>query len=318
VRRHLDSLRSDRFDLRIDTPGALPSFHRGLSREQVLASIPRIWQEASITATGATVGVRPTADPGIQLLRDLSSERVSEASLRGFQPALTVETAPGRFEVWVRHLAPGSEPPPPEVVNYARRAVRLEYGLPSARRDGAYGRLAGIPGELFTPRLAQTAGTTYSRSGEYIHLLASHRQEAQGALHAALSRFRLPAPREFHQQNPTLSRRESDLAWAKRAHLSRLPAHQILSALAAGRERSHEPQSALRYASNLYSVMLREVAKVSPAAARPPLCAPCRPPPALRSFFCAWLSVSSGQSCGPSAPSKRIFEELKEFSEQFS
>jgi hypothetical protein len=268
VRHHLDSLGSDRFDLRIDTPGALPAFHRGLTREEVIFSIPGIWQEASLGARGATVGVRPTSDPAVQLLRDLTSEHIAEASRRGFQPALTVETAPGRFEVWVRHLAFGAEGPPPEVLNYARRAVRLEYGLPSARRDGAYGRLAGIPGEHFTPRLAQTTGMTYSRAGEYVQILGSHWREAQAALHASLSRFRLPTPGEFHRQNPTLSRRESDLLWAERAHLSRLPAHQILSALAAGRQKAHEPQSALRYASNLYSVMLRDATRISPAAAQ--------------------------------------------------
>jgi hypothetical protein len=47
-----------------------------------------------------------------------------------------------------------------------------------------------------------------------------------------------------------------------------LPTHHVLSALAAGRERAHEPQSALRYASNLYSVMLRDFARLSPAAAQ--------------------------------------------------
>ena len=61
MRRHLDSLGSDRFDLRIDTPGALPSFHRGLTREEVVSSIPHIWQEASLGAPGATVGVRPAS-----------------------------------------------------------------------------------------------------------------------------------------------------------------------------------------------------------------------------------------------------------------
>jgi len=242
-----------------------------LSREQVVSSIPRIWQEATLGAQGSpgvTVGVRPAADPAVQLLRDLSPDHIAQAASRGFEAASTVETAPGRFEVWVRHLAPGAEPPPPEVFNYARRAVRLEYGLASARRDGAYGRLAGIPGEAFTPRLAQTTGTTYSRAGEYIHLLGSHWREAQAGLHAALLRFGLPAPGEFHRQNSTLSRRESDLLWAERAHLSRLPAPQILSALAAERQRAHEPQSALRYASNLYAVMLRDATRLGPAAAQ--------------------------------------------------
>lgn len=263
--RHLDALRSDLFDLRVDTPGGLPSFHRGLSREQVLTSIPQIRQQA---LPGATIGVRPASKSGLQLLRDLAPENIAQASRRGFQPAVTVETAPGRFDVWIRHLAPGSEAPPHEVLNYARRALRMEYGQPSARRDGAYGRLAGIPGEQFTPRLHESAGTTYDRAGEYLNLLTAHRLHAQDALQGALAGLRLLSPHDFHQQNPTLSRRESDLLWAQRAQASRLPAHQILTALAAGRERAHEPQSALRYAANVYSAMLRNTATVGPAAAQ--------------------------------------------------
>ncbi|MBW8879033.1 MAG: relaxase/mobilization nuclease domain-containing protein [Acidobacteria bacterium] len=265
VRRQMDALRCGRFDLRVDMPGARPAFHRGLSEEQVAASIPQICHDMS---AGATIGIRPSADPGVQLLRDLAPEQIAQASRLGFEPALTVETSPGRFDVWIRHLAPGAEPPPPEILNYARRGLRMEYGLPSALKDGAYGRLAGIPGEQFTPRLDLRAGSTYGRAHEYIHLLADHRVEAQATLHAGLARLNLPTPHDFHQQHPTLSRRESDLLWAQRAHESRLPAHQVLSALAAGRERAHEPQSALRYASNLYSVMLRGAERLGPAAAQ--------------------------------------------------
>ncbi|HEX3552314.1 MAG TPA: relaxase/mobilization nuclease domain-containing protein [Thermoanaerobaculia bacterium] len=265
VKRQMEALRCDRFDLRVDTPGRRPTFHRGLSQEQITASIPQICQEMP---TDARISLRPSADPGVQLLRDVAPEQIAHASRLGFQPALTVETSPGRFDVWIRHFAQSAEPPPPEVLNYARRGLRMEYGLPSALKDGAYGRLAGIPGDNFTPRLDHAAGATYERAGEYIHLLAGHRVEAQAALHAGLARLNLPTPHDFHRQNPTLSRRESDLLWARRAHESRLPAHQVLSALAAGRERAHEPQSALRYASNLYSVMLRNTDRLGPAAAQ--------------------------------------------------
>lgn len=101
---------------------------RDLMAADVGELLPRA---AAANAQGAAIFMRlgPSArdgHPGIVMLDDLTAEAVTRVALGGFQPALTVETSPGNFQVWIRFIAAGELPYP--VVRIAVKHLSELYG----------------------------------------------------------------------------------------------------------------------------------------------------------------------------------------------
>ncbi|WP_404829733.1 DNA-primase RepB domain-containing protein [Stappia indica] len=77
------------------------------------------------------------------MLDDLNAEAATRIALDGFQPALTVETSPGNFQIWIRLMAAGELPY--LVVRYAVKHLSQLYGGdPRAVSPMQPGRLPGF------------------------------------------------------------------------------------------------------------------------------------------------------------------------------
>ncbi|MES0810345.1 DNA-primase RepB domain-containing protein [Roseibium sp. SCPC15] len=103
---------------------------------------------AAANARGAAIFIRlgPSArdgHPGIVMLDDLNAEAVARVASDGLQPALTVETSPGNFQVWIKLITAGELPYP--VVRVAvKRLAELYGGDPRAVSPMQPGRLPGF------------------------------------------------------------------------------------------------------------------------------------------------------------------------------
>lgn len=118
---------------------------RDLMPAGVRALLPRA---AAANAQGAAIFMRlgPSArdgHPGIVMLDDLNADAVTHITLDGFQPALTVETSPGNFQVWIKLIAAGELPYP--VVRGAVKHLSELYGAdPRSASPMQPGRLPGF------------------------------------------------------------------------------------------------------------------------------------------------------------------------------
>ena len=52
---------------------------------------------------GNTIEVRPSGEHGLSLISGLSHQQVEAGKVAGYEPALVVEYAPDRFQVWLKH-----------------------------------------------------------------------------------------------------------------------------------------------------------------------------------------------------------------------
>jgi hypothetical protein len=243
-------------------------FKRGLSAEEVVRSAP--WLRA-LNRKGATVEIRPAGERHLQLLRNISEESLSRAIERGFEPSLAVEVSPGRYDVWLRHARPGSEAPE-EVLTYARRLARLEYGM-STRQTTSFGALAGFQVSPSSPPAVLTSQSQrsdpYSRAEALIPYLSWHVTAARAELDLACERLGLPTLARFREQNPDLSPRNGDLAWARLALAKGLPQEQVLRAVAleGSRAKAADAPRAVAYAARVLSSALRSTLSLGPDAA---------------------------------------------------
>jgi hypothetical protein len=241
-------------------------FKRGLSAEEVVRSAP--WLRA-LNRKGATVEIRPVGERHLQLLRNVSEEGLNRAIQRGFEPSLAVEVSPGRYDVWLRHVRPGSEAPE-EVLTYARRIARLEYGMP-ARQETSFGALAGFQASPSLPPAVLTSQRMepYSRAEALIPYLSWHVTAARAELNLACERLGLPTLTRFREQNPDLSPRNGDLAWARFALAKGLPQEQVLRAVAleGSRAKAADAPRAVAYAARVLSSALRSTLSLGPDAA---------------------------------------------------
>jgi hypothetical protein len=55
-----------------------------------------------MNAKGHDVFVRPDGAHGLVLIDDLSKETLATMRKKGFEPASTIQTSPGRFQAWVK------------------------------------------------------------------------------------------------------------------------------------------------------------------------------------------------------------------------
>lgn len=275
MRSQLEAFGVDRFDLRVvGAPDQPLIFKRDLSGEEVVRTAP--WLRA-LNRKGATVEIRPAGESPLQLLRAVNEESLARAIERGFEPSLTVQVAPGRYDVWLRHLAPGAEAPE-EVLTYARRIARLEYGE-SSPKGYTFGAVAGFqasPSSPSSPSNPMTAEAVlvsarrepYRRSGDLIPYLAWHTAQVRSELGRACQRLDLPSLARFRDENPALSPRQADLGWARLALGKGLPQDQVLTlvALQGSRAQATHAPRAVGYGVKILSSALRSTLSRDTAA----------------------------------------------------
>jgi hypothetical protein len=242
-------------------------FKRDLSAEEVVRSAP--WLRA-LSRKGATVEIRPSGERHLQLLRNVSEEGLARAIARGFEPSLAVEVSPGLYDVWLRHARPGSEAPE-EVLTYARRIARLEYGM-SSRQTTSFGALAGFQASPSSPAVLSSPSQRtepYSRAEALIPYLSWHVTASRAELNLACERLGLPTLTRFREQSPDLSPRNGDLAWARLALAKGLPQEQVLRvvALEGSRARAADAPRAVAYAARVLTSALRSTMSLGPEAA---------------------------------------------------
>ncbi|HEX4959739.1 MAG TPA: relaxase/mobilization nuclease domain-containing protein [Thermoanaerobaculia bacterium] len=268
VRRQLEAFGVERFDLRVvGAPDRPLIFKRSLKSEEVVRSAP--WLRA-LNRKGASVEIRPAGDGPLQLLRGVSEESLARAVERGFEPALTVRVEPGRYDVWLRHVAPGTEPPE-EVLTYARRIARLEYGQ-SSPRGHSFGALAGFTTSPSSGEAALVSAreVPYRRAGDLIPYLAWHASETRAELGRACQRLGLPSLASFREQNPALTPRQADLGWARLALSKGLPQEQVLTLVALQGSRAqatHAPRAVAYGVKILSSALYSTLSQGGDAAA---------------------------------------------------
>ena len=73
---------------------------RDQSVEQICKCIRWLRRE---NARGARIFVRPEWAHTLSLIDDLSADTTQEMAKSGFEPAITVETSPDNFQVWLNH-----------------------------------------------------------------------------------------------------------------------------------------------------------------------------------------------------------------------
>ena len=252
----IEALAAPRVDLRITGPSAKPQHLRGLAPEEVrlhLGSLP----------AGTTIEVRPSDEPALQLIRSVSERQIANARAHGIEPALVVQTASDRYDVWVRHAPPGEELPS-QLQRYLERSARLAYGQPAASPADRFGAVA-----LESAQLVEATGREYSQARPTARYLAAHLEETQKRAAAACDALGLPTLAEFRRgAGKALSPREADIRWAEMAVARGLAHPQIATILLHQGTRAHanSPERALRYSLRVLNVALRSSLSLSPAA----------------------------------------------------
>jgi hypothetical protein len=95
-----------------------------------------------MNAKGHGVFVRPAGDHGLVLVDELKAEGVDRMKRSGLAPAVTLETSPGVYQVWIK-LADAALSA--ESRDLAARSLAKEFGGADGVLAGqAYGRLAGF------------------------------------------------------------------------------------------------------------------------------------------------------------------------------
>ena len=98
-------------------------------------------------ANGAHIYIRPTGESPYTLLDDLTPATLARVNAEGYSPAAVVETSPGNFQAWLRHLQPLSR----ELGTLAAKTLTAQFGADSSAAD--WRRFGRAPG--FTNRKPQ-------------------------------------------------------------------------------------------------------------------------------------------------------------------
>ncbi len=258
LQSQIDALAAPRVDLRLTEPSARPRHLRGLAPEEAR-------QHLGAVPPGTAIEIRPSDEPALQLIRSVSEPQIANARALGFEPALVVQTAPDRFDVWVRH-APAGEELPSQLQRYLERSARLAYGQPAASPGDRFGAVALEPSQL-----VEATGREYRQARPTARYLAAHLEETQRGAAEACNALGLPTLAEFRLgAGKELSPREADIRWAESAVAQGLSHSQIVSVLLhqGTRAQANSPERALRYSLRVLNVALRSSLNLSPAAAR--------------------------------------------------
>jgi hypothetical protein len=199
VQLQLAAMAADLFEIGLYNPDAKPT-------ECVM--IPRVWDaETLLNSTpwlrhqnreGRNIYVRPKGEHHLTLVDDLTTDAVSVMKSAGFDPAVIVETSPGNFQAWLKHIERLSK----EVSTASARALAEKFG---GDRDAAdwrhFGRLAG-----FTNRKAKYMDVS---TGLYpfVRLI-----EAEGRIYPEAERFVAGVKNEVERQKAERERVREQIA----------------------------------------------------------------------------------------------------------
>ncbi len=156
-------------------------------------------------ANGAHIYIRPTGESPYTLLDDLNAASLPRLTAEGYAPAAVVETSPGSFQAWLRHLEPLSK----ELGTLAAKTLAEQFGAdPSAADWRRFGRAPGFTNRKPQYRTAQGhypfaylnshTGQPFTAAESFLsQLLATQQQTEQQRATARLSFAARPVPSPF-------------------------------------------------------------------------------------------------------------------------
>lgn len=97
--------------------------------------------------SGAHIYIRPTGESLYTLLDDLNPASLDLLAAEGYEPAAVVETSPGNFQAWLKHLQPFAK----ELGTLAAKMLAEQFGADRSAAD--WRRFGRAPG--FTNRKLQ-------------------------------------------------------------------------------------------------------------------------------------------------------------------
>ncbi len=172
--------------------------------------IPRTWTKETLLKSvawlrfenlqGRNVYIRPFGTHSLSLVDDLKAGAVEKMKMTGFSPALTVETSPGNFQVWLQHGRILER----DLSTAAAKALARKFGGDQGSADWRhFGRLAGFTnrkekhrqsdGYFPYVRLVEASGMQYPEAEKF---LIEVEAEAKAAIRLSLAR------REFLRERP--------------------------------------------------------------------------------------------------------------------
>jgi hypothetical protein len=143
LRRFLTALPAHGYDLGILSG---QSMHRleSVETSAIMRMLPYLRYR---NANGAHIYVRPTGESSYTLLDDLTQATLAQLAGEGYSPAAVVETSPGSFQAWLRHLQPLSK----ELGTLAAKTLAEQFRADGSAAD--WRRFGRAPG--FTNRKPQ-------------------------------------------------------------------------------------------------------------------------------------------------------------------
>lgn len=95
-----------------------------------------------MNARGHDVLIAPAGQHGLVLLDGLGEEALADMTGKGFEPAATIQSAPGRYQAWVKL---SDRPLADDVRQHACKGLEKAFGQRTAKAERAgYGSLAGF------------------------------------------------------------------------------------------------------------------------------------------------------------------------------
>jgi hypothetical protein len=98
IQRQVEAMRVERFEVLLRNERTMQTVKRAWNKDELLKSV--VWLKR-MNARGSDVFVRPIGQHGLILVDALNAENVAAMRQKGFEPAVTIECAPGVFQAWV-------------------------------------------------------------------------------------------------------------------------------------------------------------------------------------------------------------------------
>jgi len=227
--------------------------------------LPRTWDVAGLmrsipwlrlqNAQGRNIYIRPQGEHNLTLIDDLKRDAIERMQQEGYQPALVVETSPGNFQAWPKHL----ERLPKDVGTAAARALAERFDGDRKAADWRhFGRLAGFTnrkpkyqgpdGRFPFVRMIEATGTSYQQAPQFLAGIredvakAAREREQRAAGACSIPRTNSPLKTiEAFRSNPVYGGDGTriDLAYAVYALSHHVPPDDVRAALSS-RDLSHK------------------------------------------------------------------------------
>jgi len=148
IRQLLAALPGPGYDLGILTDGGMYRLE-AVRASRLLRMLPYLKYR---NANGAHIYTRPTGESPYTLLDDLTPAPLARLYAEGYAPAAVVETSPGSFQAWLRHLQPLTK----ELGTLAARILAEQFGADRSAADWRrFGRMPGFTNRKPQHRNAQ-------------------------------------------------------------------------------------------------------------------------------------------------------------------